>query len=246
MSNHAAQLAPTGKLRVAIAVAPSPSAQFAIKDDKTGAYRGVAVILGQALGKTLGLPVELIAHNGSGEIQNSAADNKWDVAFLPVDEERKKFVDFGHAYHLLQSTYLVAPSAKIATVAAANAAGVRIGGVANTATFRTSQKTAPNATFVTFKAVDDAIAAMKNGEIDAMALSRESLTGVAPKIPGSRILDGGFMNSTTSVAVPKGKPEALAYVTGFIEDAKASGLVRKAFDEMGLNASVVAPAGMKS
>jgi hypothetical protein len=31
----------------------------------------------------------------------------------------------------------------------------------------------------------------------------------------------------------------------FIEEAKASGLVRKAFDEMGLTSSQVAPAGMK-
>jgi polar amino acid transport system substrate-binding protein len=107
------QLAPTGNLRVAIAIASSPSAQFAIKDE-AGNYRGVAVILGSALAKKLGVPAELIAHNGSGEIQNSAADNKWDVAFLPVDEERKKFVDFGNAYHLLQSTYLVGPSGKIA------------------------------------------------------------------------------------------------------------------------------------
>ncbi len=240
------ELAPTGKLRIAIAVAPSPSAQFAIKDAATGAYRGVAIVLGQALAKKLGVDAELIVHSGSGEIQNSAADNKWDVAFLPVDEERKKFVDFGNAYHLLQSTYLVAPGIKLNAVAEANAAGVRIGGVANTATFRTSQKTAPNATFVTFKAVDEAIAAMKNGEIDAMALSREALTGVAPKIPGSRVLDGGFLNSTTSVAVPKNRPAALAYVTEFIEEVKASGLVRQAFDEIGLKSSIVAPAGMKS
>jgi hypothetical protein len=30
-----------------------------------------------------------------------------------------------------------------------------------------------------------------------------------------------------------------------IEEAKASGLVRKAFDEMGMKTSVVAPAGMR-
>ena len=245
MSNAVTELAPTGKLRVAVAIAPSPSAQFAIKDE-AGTYRGVAVILGNALAKKLGVPAELITHNGSGEIQNSAADNKWDVAFLPVDEERKKFVDFGNAYHLLQSTYLIGPAGKIASVAAANAAGVRIGGVANTATFRTSNKTAPNATHVSFDKTDAALVALKAGEIDALAFSRESLTGLAPKVPGSRILDGGFLNSTTSVAVPKGRPQALAYVTEFIEEAKASGLVRKAFDEMGLTSSQVAPAGMKS
>ncbi len=240
------QLAPTGKLRVAIAIAPTPSAQFAIKDEATGGYRGVAVMLGQALAKKLGVAPELVVHNGSGEIQNSAADNKWDVAFLPVDEERKKFVDFGNAYHILQSTYLVAPAAKFASVAAANASGVRIGGVANTATFRTSSKTAPNASHVSFDKADAAVAALRDGEVDALAFSRESLTGLQAKVPGSRILDGGFLNSTTSVAVPKGKPAALAYVTQFIEEAKASGLVRKALDEIGLKSSQVAPAGMKS
>jgi polar amino acid transport system substrate-binding protein len=239
------ELAATGKLRVAIAIAPTPSAQFAVKDE-AGNYRGVAVILGTALAKKLGVPVQLLAHNGSGEIQNSAADNKWDVAFLPVDEERKKFVDFGNAYHLLQSTYLVGPAAKVASVAAANTAGVRIGGVANTATFRTSNKTAPNAAHVSYDKADAAVAALQAGDVDALAFSRESLTGLAPKVPGSRILDGGFLNSTTSVAVPKGRPAALAYVTEFIEEAKASGLVRKALDEMGLTSSQVAPAGMKS
>lgn len=239
------QLTPEGKLRVAIAIAPAPSAQFAISDG-SGAYRGVAVILGCALAKRLGVEAELIAHNGSGEVQNSAADNKWDVAFLPVDEERKKFVDFGNAYHILQSTYLVGPAAKLSSVAEANRAGVRIGGVANTATFRTSNKTAPNAAHTAYEKAEQAVAALQEGKLDAIAFSRESLTGLQAKVPGSRILDGGFMNSTTSVAVPKGKPAALAYVSEFIEEAKASGLVRQAFDEMGLKMSQVAPPGMKS
>src|SRR6185312_2600134 len=183
------QLAPTGTLRVAIAVAPSPSAQFAIKDGDR--YRGVAVTLGTALAEKLGVPVTILPHNASGEIQNSASSGRWDVAFLPVDEERKKFVDFGNAYHLLQSTYLVAPGSPIAAVAAANTAGVRIGGVANTATFRTSNKTAPNATHVSFDKADVAVAALRGGQVDALAFSRESLPGLATKVPGSRILDGG-------------------------------------------------------
>ena len=239
------QLAPTGKLRVAIAYAPSPSALFTVKDETGGKYRGVTIDLGTALGKKLGVPVEFLPHIASGEIQNSAASGKWDVTFMPVDDERKKFVDFGNAYHMLQSTYLVAPGSKLASVAEANKAGVRIGGVANTATFRTSNRTAPDATHVAVAGVDAAVEAMQTGQIDAIALSRESLGGLTAKIPGARILDGGFMNSTTAVAVPKGKPEALAYVSAFIEEAKASGLVRKAFDDIGLKASVVAPAGMK-
>jgi polar amino acid transport system substrate-binding protein len=239
------ELAPTGKLRVAIAVAPAPSALYAIKDDATGQYRGVTVELGSAMARKLGVPVEFVPHLASGEIQNSAASEKWDVTFMPVDEERKKIVDFGNAYHLLQSTYLVARGAKFANVDDANASGVRIGGVANTATFRAAQRTAPKATFVALPGVDAVVAAMKDGEIDCIALSRESLSGLAPKIPGSRILDGGFLNSSTAVAVPKGKPEALVYVSQFVEEAKSSGLVRRAFDAMNLQSAQVAPPGMK-
>jgi polar amino acid transport system substrate-binding protein len=237
------ELAPTGKLRIAVAIAPSPSAQFAVRDGD--GIRGVAVTLGAALARKLGVPAEIVAHDGSGEIQNSAADDKWDVAFLPVDEERKKFVDFGNAYHLLQSTFLVAPGSTIASVKDADAEGVAIGGVANTATFRAAMKATPNATHVAFAKVDAAVAAMQDKRIEAIALSRESLSGLVGKIPGARILDDAFLNSSTAICVPKGRPAALAYASAFIEEAKAAGLVRRALDEMGLTASQVAPAGMK-
>src|SRR4029077_255753 len=224
------ELAPNGKLRLAIAVAPSPSAQFAIKDGDS--YRGVAVTfrralaatLGGALAARLGVPLEIIPHQASGEIQNSAAANRWDVAFLPVDEERKKFVDFGNAYHLLQSTFLVAPGSKIQSVKDADAKGVGIGGVSNTATFRAAKKATANATHIDFAGVDAAVAAMRDSKIEAIALSRESLSGLVGKIAGSRILDDAFLNSSTAVCVPKGKPAALGYVSDFIEEAKASGL----------------------
>ena len=43
--------------------------------------------------------------------------------------------------------------------------------------------------------------------------------------------------------MPKGKPAALAYVSDFIEEVKASGLVRKALDEMGLQIVAGCPGG---
>jgi polar amino acid transport system substrate-binding protein len=189
------QLAPTGKLRVAIAVAPAPSAQFAIKDGD--GYKGVAVALGHALAAKLGVPAALIAHQASGEIQNSAADNKWDVAFLPVDEERKKFVDFGNAYHLLQSTFMVAASSQIHAVKDADGKGIGIGGVANTATFRAAKRATPKATHIDFIGVDAAVAAMNAGRIEAIALSRESAASPA------RFQGGAFFPTRSSIPRPQ-------------------------------------------
>ena len=75
---------------------------------------------------------------------------------------------------------------------------------------------------------------MKAGKLDAIALSRESVGGLVDALPGSRVLEEAFLNSTTAVAVPQNKPAARAFVTAFIEEAKASGLVRRALDAMGL------------
>jgi polar amino acid transport system substrate-binding protein len=238
------ELAPTGKLRSAIAYGPAPSALYVLQD-APGKFRGVSIDLSTELAKKLGVPVEFVPYLASGEIQAAADKGVWDVSFMPVDEERKKFVDFGNAYHLLQSTYLVAPGSSIKAVADANNPQVRVCGVKDTATFRANKRVSPNATQIELAGPDEMIAQMLAGRCDAIALSRESLAGIVGKIPGSRILDDAFLNSTTAIAVPRNKAAALAYATVFIEEAKASGLVRRSLDAMGLKIAMVAPAGMK-
>ena len=239
------ELAPTGKLRVAIGVAPTPSAFYAIKDAATGTFSGVTVDLATSLAQKLDVPIEFIPYLGSGEIQALANNAVWDVTFMPVDDERRKVMDFGSPYHVLQSTYLVRASSPIVSIADANAAGVRIVGVADSATFRASNRASSQATHVARLGVEDAVAMFRAGEADAMTMSRDTLGAIAATLPGTRILDGAFLNSTTAVAVPKGKPAALAYVAAFVEDAKASGLVRRSLDSAGLKNAVVAPAGMR-
>jgi len=240
------EIAYTGKLRVAIAVGPSASALWTVPDPATGKPKGVPVELGTAMAQKLGVPVELVEYASSGEIVASCNNSAWDVTFVPVDDDRKKVIDFGAPYHLLQSTYLVAPGSAIKTLADANRAGVRIAIVDGTATGRASVAASPNATTVKVKNPDEAVDMMKAGKLDAIALSRESVDGLVDGLPGSRVLAEAFLNSTTAVAVPQNKPAARAFVIAFIEEAKASGLVRRALDAAGLKSSQVAPAGMKA
>ncbi len=240
------ELAPTGKLRVAVAVGPSPSALWTVRDATTGKPKGVPVELGTAMAAKLGVPVELVEHESSGAIVAARDKGSWDVTFLPVDEDRKKVLDIGAPYHLLQSTYLIAPGSKINSLAEANRSGVRIAIVDGTATGRASVSASPSATTVKVKNPDEAVELMRAGRLDAIALSRESVGGLVDVLPGSRVLDEAFLNSTTAVAVPKNRPAALAFVTEFIEEAKTQGLVRRALDSMGLKSSQVAPVGMKA
>ena len=239
-----AELAPKGPVRVAIAISPAPSALYAVKD-ASGNFKGVTVDLGNALAAKLGRPVQFVPYLASGEITANANKDAWDVTFMPYDATRAKSVDFGSAYHLLQSTYLVTAKSGIKTMAEVDRPNVRIAGVEGTATGRAAAASLKQAKIVSIPGVDAGVAMLNAGQAEAIALSRESLTGLVPKIPGSHILEGGFLNSVTAAAVPKGKPAALAWVSAFVEEQKANGNVRKSFDAMGLKSSVVAPAGMK-
>ncbi len=74
----------------------------------------------------------------------------------------------------------------------------------------------------------------KNGEIDAFALAREQLNAMAHKIPGTRVLDETFRQTTRAVAVPPNHPLALAFATKFLTEAISNGTLRKAYDHNGL------------
>ena len=239
-----AELAPTGKLRVGIAVAPTPGAGNVARD-AGGGYRGVAVDLGTELAQKLAVPVDFVPYPHSGALTDAAASGAWDVAFIPVDALRKQKVDFGSAHIVLQSTYLVRPGAAIATLADVDKPGVRVASVENVATARAAQASLKTVTLTLVKDAGELFELLKSGQTDAIALSRELLTQLAAKLPGSRVLDEAFLNSYVAIAVPKDKPAALAYASAFIDAAIASGSVRRALDKLGMQTSTVAPPGTR-
>lgn len=235
------QVAPSGTLRVAIGVGPAASAFYCVKDVKTGEPRGVAVDLGAELGRLLHVPVEYVEYPSSGAITEAADKDAWDVAFMPVDNERAKIVDFGPAYYVFESTYLVPAESTIKTVEEVDKPGVRVIGVSNTTTGRAAQASLKQAQYSSFRSVPELIEELRAGRADAVALSRESLSNFSKQFPGSRVLPGGFWRTGVAVAVPKGKKERLAFVTNFVENAKVTGSIRRALDGAGLYDATVAP-----
>src|SRR5262245_45010323 len=71
----AAEIAPTGKLRVAIWISPAGGAFWSTKTD-TG-YAGVPVALGREMAAQLGVPVEYVAFQNSGQITDAASKGIW-------------------------------------------------------------------------------------------------------------------------------------------------------------------------
>ncbi len=243
MNAHKAtsDLFPTGRLRVAIAISAAPGAFWASRDPATGEPRGVSVDLARAFAEELGAPLELVVYENSSSITAAAARGEWDATFIPMDDDRAKKIDFGPVYNVAESTFLVRAGSTIATVPEVDRPGVKIVAVADTTTMRACEAWAKQTRVTGYPTVDEIVARLKAGEMDAFAMSRDGLTTLMKEIPGSRVLPGQFFGAKTAVATPRNRAGMLARVSDFLDRAKASGLVRRVFDANGMEGSPVAP-----
>jgi len=226
------EIAPTGKLRVAIGISPAGGAYWSTKTES--GYAGVPVDLGKAMADQLGVGVEYVAYQNSGQITDAAAKGAWDVSFLPEDAERAKKIAFGPIYEVAEATYIVKAGSTIKDFATLDQAGVNVAAVNNTTTMRGAVAHLKNAKVTGYQTFDEIFDLLKEGRVDAFALSRDQLNALARKIPGSRVLDETFKQTVTAVAVPLNHPLSLEYATRFMTEAKSNGLLRKAFDNNGL------------
>jgi polar amino acid transport system substrate-binding protein len=239
MTDDLNELAPTGRLRGGVVTAPVASVFFAIQDGK--GPHGVTVDLLRFFAERLKLPLDLQIFPNSGEATDAVASAACDVAFMPRDAAREARLAFGPAYFIIQSTYLVPAGSTIRNVADVNRDGVRIVAIANTTTMRSARRTAPLASVREVPSVEEMVRLAEAGDGDAFALSHDSLAPLLPKLPGARILSGGFQQTGISVAVPPGRPKALALVSGLLEEAKKNGVVRRALDAAGFADAEIAP-----
>src|SRR3984957_3432375 len=232
------EIAPTGKLRVAIAISPAGGAYWSTKNE-AGGYAGVPVDLGKRMAAQHGVPVEYVAYPNSGQITDAASKGAWDVTFLPKDPERETKMSFGPTYEVADATYIVKAGSPIVNFATLDQPGVKVAAVNNTTTMRGAQAHLKNVKVTGYQTYDEIFNLLKNGEIDAFALSRDQLNAMAKKIPGTKVLDETFKKTVTAVPVPLNHPQSLAFVTKFMADAISNGTLRKAYDNNGLKDSPI-------
>ena len=180
-------IAPTGSLRVAIAISPAPGPFWAGRDSVSHEIKGVTVDLGHAMANALGLPLKLVVYDNSGAITNAGDAAEWDITFVPADATRRLRLDFGPVYNQSESTFLVRPGLQMATVADVNKPGIRVAGINNTTTIRAMTAWLSNTTPSAVPTVDAAIDQLKSGEIDAFGMGRDELLKLSAAVPGSHV-----------------------------------------------------------
>ena len=229
-------LAPTGKLRVAINLGNMVLAQ---KDPATGQPKGITPDLARELGRRLGVPVELVPFDAAGKVFEAVKTGALDVMFLAIEPVRANEIAFTAPYVLIEGVYMVPKDSKIASVADVDHDGIRIGVSRNSAYDLYLTRTLKHATLVRG---DDGIALFVKDKLDAAGGVKQPLVAYAKTNPNVRILDGRFMEIRQAMGTPRGRGEAGArYLGAFIEEMKASGFVADALKRSNQPDAAVAP-----
>jgi len=233
-----ADLAPTATLRAGINYG---NFILATRDRNSGESRGVAIDLTRELARRLDVPVTLVDYDSVAAMVDAAKTGAWDIAFLGIDPARAGDIAFTAAYLQIEATYLVPAGSRLRAAAEVDDVGVRVAAPARANYELYLSRSLQRARLVRASTADAAFQLLVAGEVEALAGLRQALLGLAPKLPGSRLLDGQFMAVQQAVGMPHGREAGLAYLRAFVEEAKASGLVARAIERTGARGVSVAP-----
>jgi polar amino acid transport system substrate-binding protein len=240
VADVAKELAPTGKLRVAILMLT----YFAVEEG--GKLQGWSPDLGIELARRLKVPYELVPIRNPADMIDALSNGKADVTFIGITKDRAAAFDYGPVIIGLRTTFLVPAKSSIRSIPNVDQTGVRIVVPARSAQGEHLETIIKNATLLrvpveTTKPATDLIA---EGKAEAFSHVVPMLVVAQASLPGSRILPGSYYDVPIAIAYPKGRSAAVAeYCKKFAEDMKSSGFAKKAIAKMGRNADgvVVAP-----
>ncbi|OGA61679.1 MAG: ABC transporter substrate-binding protein [Betaproteobacteria bacterium RIFCSPLOWO2_12_FULL_65_14] len=233
-----AELAPGGKLRVGINhsnfLIVTPGSPF-------GAPKGIAPELALELGKRAGVPVQFLSFDAAGKLADAVKNAQVDVGFLGNEPQRADVIAFSPAYLELPVTYLVPAGSPIAKLEEVDREGVRVAVSARSAYDLYLTRNLKHAQLVRAEGIPASAKLFVADKLEALAGLKPGLMEEARKLPGSRLLDGQVTAVQQSIGAPKNRQAAAAYLRGFVEDVKRSGMVRRLVESHGVKGVNVAP-----
>jgi polar amino acid transport system substrate-binding protein len=233
-----ADLVQAGRIRVALF-----PPQY-VQDPATGELRPfaagvISMELARGLARRLGVEVQLVGQPTppkAVECVKAACD----VVIVGIEPSRAAEVDFSPPVIQFDYTYLVPAGSAIDSIADVDRPGIRIAVVRNHASTFALSRIVKHGELVAADMPDAAFDLLRAGDVHAFAAPREALLDYSVKLPGSRVLTDAYGVNVVGLAVRKGQDGRLAYVSEFIEEAKASGLIQRAIEGAGLRGVRVA------
>jgi polar amino acid transport system substrate-binding protein len=231
------ELAPLGKLRVAVNSETSVLLTRTSDGKITG---GVAFEVGKFIAEKLGVSFEMVAYAGAVAYAQSFGKGDWDIGFGGKRSAGVREADFILDVLLTDYLFLAAPGRQFADAAQVDRPGVKIGVGTDTSSDRFLSRTVKSAELV--RPGVSSIEALRTGQVDVWAASASSIEQAAKGLPGAKIVPGAFTSDQTMVILAKGRSSAAqARVVEIVNEAKKTGVVRKALEQTGVKGVRAAP-----
>ena len=236
-------LAPTGKLRVAINLGNSVLAQGTPQEP-----RGITVDLARELSKRLGVPLEMTTFDAAGKVFEAFKAGGLDIAFLAIEPVRAAEIAFSAPYVIIEGNYMVPENSPLKTPAEVDSANVRIAVAKGSAYDLFLTRTLKNAQLVRFGNGNESMDKFVADKLDAAAGVKQPIVAYAKSHPGLRVIEQRFMAIEQAMGTPRarlqGREAAPRYLAAFVEEMKASGFVADALKRHNQpDAAVAPPAG---
>jgi polar amino acid transport system substrate-binding protein len=235
-----AELAPSGVLRAGINLS-----NFLLVTGKSasGDPEGVAPDMARAIADKLGVKIAYVPFRTPGELADAASSGVWDIGLIGAEPQRAETIAFTNAYVEIEATYLVPAGSPIKRIAEVDRPGIRIAVTGRSAYGLWLDRNIKAAELVRSESLDSAFEQFIRDKLDALAGLRPRLLSDVEKLPGARILEGQFTAVQQAVGTQKKNTAAAAFLRGFVEEAKASGLVKRLIERHRVVGLSVAPPG---
>ncbi len=233
----AAELAPTGVLRVAMNYGNPVLAQRGSNEQSP---RGVSADLARSVAQELGLSVQFHAYDAAQAVVEGVYKHEWDLAFLAIDPKRAEKIRFTEAYVHIEGTYLLRADSAFQTVDELDQQGVCIAVGKGAAYDLFLSRTLRHADLVRATTSAAAIDLFVEQELDAAAGVRQPLERYASSRSGLRVLQDSFTVIRQAMAVPSERTLAHAWLEAFIAHQKKAGMVAQFLADSG-QANVTVP-----
>jgi putative glutamine transport system substrate-binding protein len=195
------------------------------KDAATGRSEGFLADLARAFGK------RLLGDENKVEFRKTEEKTRFDdlnagtvdllVDTIPISKEKSAIVDFSEETFRSGSALLVKKGSPIKGLDDIKA-GTRVAWVTANSDVKFIKAKAPGATYVEFEKSADALAALKEGRVDAFTQVVTHLYRAASQNPGY-VLVGRFTTKSYRIAIKKGETTLRDEVNAFLAEFRASG-----------------------
>jgi polar amino acid transport system substrate-binding protein len=226
------EFAPTGTLRAGINLGNPVIAQ---KDPAGGPPRGVGPELARELAKRLGVGITYVTYETAGKLADGVRADAWDVAFPAGEPERAQEIAFSPPYVQIEGTYMVRADSPLQRAGDVDRPGARVAVGNKTAYDLFLTRNLKHAELVRFPTSVVAIDEFRKAsqKLDAVAGVRQTLMMAAQGDAQLRVMSDSFQVIRQASGVPKGREAAARYLSGFVQEMKANGFVKRALEASG-------------